>query len=107
VAQFVEDCAPLGSGKVWDLVQEISAAHDGLADPTRSDAVSEALSAIRGIEPPHSWRKDEKREFLRLPYGMQLTLLRREDERDAALRRAQNRLANERKANGIHQNVAA
>jgi len=50
------------------------------------------------IEPPRSWTKDEKEEFATYPREAQEKIARREQDREAALRRSQNEAADIRKA---------
>jgi hypothetical protein len=114
VAQFVADCAPLGVDIVWALVQEISSLHcgRGLADPTLGGPVASAINTISGLEPPRSWRKEEKLRFHALPYDLQTTVLRRDEERERARARLMSeadRLRNElaEVKNGIPENAAA
>lgn len=115
VAQFVEDCAPLGIDLVWTLVQEISRLHytRGFADPTLSGPVASAVNTISKLEPPHSWNKAEKLRFYAMPYDLQLTARRRDMEykRELARRMSEiDRLRNElaKVENGAKpENVAA
>ena len=50
------------------------------------------------IEPPRSWTKEEKAEFATYPREAQEKIARREQDREAALRRGQNETAEQRKA---------
>src|SRR6185437_8076268 len=50
------------------------------------------------IEPPRSWTKEEKEEFKSYPREAQEKIARREQDREAALRRGQNETAEQRKA---------
>lgn len=54
--------------------------------------------AIPPIEPPRSWTKEEKEEFKTYPREAQEKIARREQDREAALRRGQNETAEQRKA---------
>lgn len=109
VADFVKTIAPLGIERVWEILQEISRSHYtiGLADPTLSRNVVFAVNDISQIKPPRSWPKKEKARFLQLPYDLQKLVARREAERDKWLHQLQNKAAQERKQNGIHQDAAA
>jgi hypothetical protein len=51
------------------------------------------------IEPPRSWSKEWKEEFATYPPVVQEKIAQREQERDTAIRRGQNELAEQRKAN--------
>jgi hypothetical protein len=77
------------------MQQEISKAHVslGVADPTLGGVAAAAISDIAGILPPRSWPNERKRRFRSLPYDMQLYLAGHEEQRDKALRRAQNEAA--------------
>jgi hypothetical protein len=99
VTKFVTDCASLGIEKLWPTVQEISKAHVtlGLADPTLGGAAAAAISDVAGIAPPRSWPADRKQRFNSLPYDMQRYVATHEDQRERALRRAQNEAASTRK----------
>jgi hypothetical protein len=50
------------------------------------------------IEPPRSWTKEEKAEFATYPREAQEKIARREQEREAAIRRGQNEVAEKAKA---------
>jgi len=65
------------------------------ADPPEA---AEAAEELPPIEPPRSWSKEEKEEFNSYPRELQERLARREQERDAGLRRGQNETAELRKA---------
>lgn len=95
VAKYVAEFSEAGIEKLTALVEEISRAHQeiGLADPTRSDVVTAALSDIAKIEPPRSWTGDNKALFPRLPYDLQKHVAEREAERERVIRRAMNEAA--------------
>jgi hypothetical protein len=95
VAKFVSDCASLGIERLWPAVQEISKAHVslGLADPTLGGLAAAAIGDVAGISPPRSWPSERKQHFRSLPYDMQVYLASREEQRDRAVRRAQNEAA--------------
>jgi hypothetical protein len=95
VARFVADCASLGIQRLWPAVQEISKAHVelGLADPTLGGVAAAAISEIAGIDPPRSWPSDRKVRFKALPYDLQVYVAAHEQQREKALRRAQNEAA--------------
>jgi hypothetical protein len=103
VAKFVTDCAQLGIERLWTAVQEVSRAHvaQGLADPTLGGVAAAAISDVAGIVPPRSWSADRKQRFKSLPYDFQLYVAAHEEQREKALRRAQNAAAD------IKQKLAA
>ena len=95
VAKFVTDCASLGVERLWPAVQEISKAHValGLADPTLGGVAACAINDVAGISPPRSWPDDRKQRFQLLPYDLQVYVAAHEEQREKALRRAQNEAA--------------
>jgi hypothetical protein len=92
VARFVTHCAALGIDRLWPIVQEIGRAHYvlNLADPTLGGPVAAAIKDIAKLTAPRSWRKDEQVRFYMMPYDLQLVVLRRETERDQAVKKAQS-----------------
>lgn len=66
-----------------------SAHEDDDTDPARVEPV---------IEPPKSWSKEEQAQFAELPSELRATIARRESERDTAISRKMNEVAEERKA---------
>jgi hypothetical protein len=116
VALFVLEHQKDGVEALLGHLADISGSHcdANLADPTTSQPVTAALNRITKVEPPRSWAKTEWARFWALPYGMQVYVKKRETERDAGLRRAQDKLAEERKQianpkveneSPIHQNA--
>jgi hypothetical protein len=106
ISRFIEDVAGMGIERVWEAVQEISRAHYliGLPDPTLgAGLVTNAINKLSGVQPPRSWTKEMQTRFLSLPFDVQNEIGRREAERDAVLRRAQNEVAELKK----HAAVAA
>ncbi|WP_262048465.1 hypothetical protein [Bradyrhizobium sp. Bra78] len=95
VARFVKDIAPMGISKVWRAVQDISRTHSviGLADPTLGGPVAVAMNEISKIAPPRSWPKEEQLQFSALPYDIQVTIEKRERDRDNQVRTLQNEFA--------------
>jgi hypothetical protein len=95
VAKFVADCASLGIERLWPAVQEISKAHTafGLADPTLGGVAAAAVNDVAGLAPPRSWPDDRKQRFASLPYDLQVYVTAHEQQREKALRRAQNEAA--------------
>lgn len=97
---YVADFVSSSSMKLEDLIaatQEVSRLHtrNGLADPCTSQ-VTAAFHAIAPIDPPRSWPKDQKACFAELPYGLQKYVAAHEDQRERAIRRAQNEAATAR-----------
>jgi hypothetical protein len=95
VARFVKDIAPMGISRVWHAVQEVSRTHYtiGLSDPTLGGPVAAAVNEISKIAPPRSWPKEEQARFLTLPYDVQITIEKRERDRDNQVRTLQNEFA--------------
>jgi hypothetical protein len=95
VAKFVTDCASLGIERLWPAVQEISKAHVslGLADPTLGGVAAVAIGEVARISPPRSWPNEHKLRFRSLPYDVQVFLASHDEQRDKAVRRAQNEAA--------------
>jgi hypothetical protein len=52
-----------------------------------------ALESVTNIEPPRSWRAEEKELFLTLPADIKAVVSRREQQREKELRRLQNETA--------------
>lgn len=74
-----------------------------LADPGATTNVADPAQQPT-IEPPRSWSKEEKAEFATYPPEAQEKIARREQERDTAIRRAQNEAAEQRKAIDAERN---
>ena len=92
IGKFVDDIASLGIERVWDQVQTISREHyvRSLPDPCYGPGpVSEALIRCSGIKPPASWLPEPGAEFMKLPYPVQLELVRRDKDNVKEIRRAQ------------------
>jgi hypothetical protein len=96
VAQTGMGMQPRDILAVLVAIDELHAFH-GLASPTTAPLPRLALSGIIKTEAPRSWPAAEKIEFARLPPEIREIIARRENERELALRRSQNRLADERK----------
>jgi hypothetical protein len=105
VARFVSDCAALGIERMWPAVQEISNMHVefGYADPTLGGPAAVAIDKIAGISPPRSWPNDHKLRFKSLPYDLQVYVAAHEQQREKAIRRAQNEAANARQQLASYQ----
>jgi hypothetical protein len=81
------------------LLAAIEASHDavGLSNPVRTAAVRQVLDGVVKVDPPRSWPAADKAEFALLPPEIREVIAKREQERDRALRRAQNELAESKK----------
>jgi hypothetical protein len=99
VAAFVRDCEPIIE-KLCAALKEVSQSHvdNGYADPTAGGQVADACNAVAKIDAPRSWPSAEKQMFERLPYHIQFYLAEREQQRDKAVRHAQNEAAEARQA---------
>jgi hypothetical protein len=76
------------------LLEGITAAHQHVGDPVSSWVVNRALETMFGeVSPPRSWKKEALRLWATLPYFSRSYITKREADRDAALRRSQNQLA--------------
>jgi hypothetical protein len=91
-AFYVLDNLPLGIARLEAVVESISAVHEfqGVADPTASTMVSEALNQVAPIAPPRSWPRTQWAHFASLPRALQKYVAAREIERDRAVRKSQN-----------------
>jgi hypothetical protein len=82
------------------VVDALHTVHDalGLASPCGASlAVKIVLERRLRAEAPRSWSREDKQLWASLPIGIRQILSRRENERDAALRTKQNKLAAEMK----------
>jgi hypothetical protein len=64
----------------------------GMANPVATPVVR-AMTEGASVVPPRSWTRVEKEEFQLLPRHAQEVLVRRENDRERALRRGQNEIA--------------
>ena len=64
-----------------------------MSNPIATAAVSAVLDRIVKVEPPRSWGTAERSEWARLPPTIRETITRREKDRDVALKRKFNELA--------------
>jgi hypothetical protein len=97
---YVAEFVARSSMKLEDLIAvttEVSRMHtgNGLADPCTAQ-VTAAFQAIAPIETPRSWPKAQKACFAELPYGLQKYVAAHDDQREKAIRRAQNEAATAR-----------
>lgn len=78
-------------------------------EPAPAEAPEEAdpEENLPTIDPPRSWTQAEKERFQSLPRETQEYLSHREQERETALRRSQNELADQRKAIEAEREAAA
>ncbi len=81
-----------------DSAQADDAAPVEEAAGEEATATTEPAEELPPIEPPRSWTKEEKEEFKSYPREAQEKIARREQDRESALRRGQNEVAEQRKA---------
>ena len=102
VASYVIDAARMGvpPEEIFSVLEAISIAHDyhGLSSPVHTAATRAAIQQVGGTtSPPRSWSKEDATCWPLLPEEVQRTIYRRENERDVALKRKFNELADLRK----------
>ena len=80
---------------IAESLQTIVRVHNasGLANPCATAAVLEVLSRRIKLDCPRSWNQADKNLFIQLPADLQVTVLRRENGRDNAIRKGQNEIA--------------
>jgi hypothetical protein len=100
VAQFVLDHAAAGLEMLADAVAAISEAHSqlGLANPTATWMVANAMQRIGDVEPPRSWPKAFRGQFAELSVRLKRYIAKHDAERERVLRRAQNEAAQAKRA---------
>jgi hypothetical protein len=76
------------------VVAAVAAAHEDsvLPNPTATHPVRTVLNRRITIRAPASWSRQDQQSFAELPAQIRGVLLKREEERDRALRRKQNDL---------------
>jgi len=91
---------PAESAEPATAEPELAQANDDPAEPAPVEATEDAEpeAQLPPIEPPRSWTQAEKERFQSLPRETQEYLHTREQERETALRRSQNEIAEQRKA---------
>jgi hypothetical protein len=96
LAEFLDS---QGDAQMLPIVDAVVAAHDmvGLANPACTSAVKLALNRSPCKNFPRSWSAEDKLVFATLDPLTRAVVLRRENERDTALRAGQNRIAAELK----------
>jgi hypothetical protein len=105
IAVWILNHAGLGVDRLEKVVEAISAAHAPGADPTASPLVSAALNQVAPIEAPHSFPKEQKAQFTRLPRDLQKFVAEHTRKIVTEMRRAQNKAAKD-KSNGTIQQAA-
>ena len=82
---------------IVETLSAIEALH--IAASVGNPVVAPVVSATLGstVEPPRSWKKEDKEFFATLPLHAQEIVARREQERETNLRRGQNELAEMKK----------
>jgi hypothetical protein len=98
VAAFVVHEHGLGTPaqQIISLLEAIAAFHDhyGVANPIATSIVRLALDEIViHIDAPRAWSNSDRLEFALLPPDIRKIVARREEQRDTALRKKQNELA--------------
>jgi len=105
VAVFVRSLGALGADEkaISEALCAIQQLHDsrGLPSPVATAGVRAELTKILELKPPRSWRKAEQLLFAELPAEIQLTIGRREQQRDTELRRLQSKVAADLKQKGL------
>jgi hypothetical protein len=106
IAAYILDQAGAKPVRLMEQIGAIESlhAHFGFANPVATLLVRFAIADVLNIEAPQSWRQAEKLLFAALPEEIRITVFRREQERDKALRRKQNELAERLKA--VAENTA-
>ena len=96
VAAFVET---QNNEVALQALEAIAAAHDyyGLANPCATYSVRVILERRLRIDCPRSWDMADRLVFASLDPIVRSIIFKREDQRDKALRRKQNELAEEKK----------
>jgi hypothetical protein len=101
IAAFVLEQDALGHSaqQIISVLDAITLAHDhhGLPNPTQTAIVSAALATFVKVEPPKSFNEAEKAEWVRLPPPMRQTVATREHQRDKAIKRKFQELADLKK----------
>jgi hypothetical protein len=89
VQAFVNTIAPLGSKKVWEIVQDISRDHwlKDLADPTVHLTIQKPDDSKKN-KPPRAWPADRKARFLELPEDWQQFLAEHDMHRERTVKMA-------------------
>ena len=84
---------------IAESLQTIVRVHNasGLANPCATAAVLEVLSRRIKLDCPRSFNAADRQLFLQLSPDLQLTVARRERERDRTLRKGQNEIAEMKK----------
>jgi hypothetical protein len=90
IAAFVSETA-LSADCLMKELDALDAAHEelGYGPPAKSRLVVDAFSAVHHVSPPHSWSKEEWGFFETLNHGAKVAIVRREHQRDIALKKAQ------------------
>jgi hypothetical protein len=88
-----------GADALVGVMAGVARAHlaAGVADPTSDWQVNAVLQRIVRCVPPRSWPKEKKLEFMRLPIDLQVWVAKRDEERDRAVRMAQQNASHWRK----------
>lgn len=111
VASYFIDAARMGvrPEEIFSVLEAISIAHDyhGLSSPVHTAATRAAIQQVGGTtSPPRSWSKEDTVCWPLLPQEVQRTICRRETERDVALKRKFNELAELKKRYAVAEETA-
>jgi len=100
VAQFVMDHASVGARSLAEIVASISESHSsrGLSNPAATWMVAAAMQRVGDVAPPRSWPKELKVQFAQLPQMLKKYVAEHDAQREKVLRRAQNDVANAKRA---------
>jgi hypothetical protein len=82
---------------IVETLASIEALHNAasVGNPVSSPVVAATLGTT--VDPPRSWKKEDKEFFATLPLHAQSIIADREQERETHLRRSQNQLADQRR----------
>ena len=103
VAAYLRWLMDMNVGGIPDLLRGIEEVHavNGLANPVQTFPVRELLSELASKEPPgpppRSWPKADQLLWAELPPAIRAVISKRDRERETALRRMQNELAEMKK----------
>jgi hypothetical protein len=99
VAAFLRDQIAYDVQGCLSLLAAIEAAHDlhSLSNPVATAIVRQVLDEIVRTPPPRGWNTEEKADFAKLPPEIRQTIATREDQRERALKKKFNELADLKK----------
>jgi hypothetical protein len=76
-------------------LEAIDREHEALdySPPGKAGVVVKTFNEVHPVAPPRSWKPEHHPRFLSLPHDLQLYIVAREEQRDKAVRSAQNEAA--------------